>query len=60
MIATHNVKVNGKWYPAGSEIPEAEKPKEEKKPAKAETPAEVKKQEEKPKAAQTRRRTAAK
>ena len=39
MIATHNVKVNGRWYSAGEEIPEE-------KPVKAETKAEEPKAEQ--------------
>lgn len=27
MIATHNIKVNGKWYSAGQEVPEPEEKK---------------------------------
>lgn len=37
MIATHNIKVNGRWYHAGEELPG-----EETAPKKAEKPAEVK------------------
>ena len=37
MIATHNIKVNGRWYHAGEELPG-----EETAPKKAEEPAEVK------------------
>ena len=32
MIATHNVKVNGRWYAAGEEIPEVKQPKAAKAP----------------------------
>ena len=37
MIATHNIKVNGRWYKAGEEVPEI---KESKTPV--QEPAEVK------------------
>lgn len=37
MIATHNIKVNGRWYHAGEELPGKETA-----PKKAEKPAEVK------------------
>lgn len=63
MIATYNIKVNGRWYAAGEEvpdqqqvieevvnIPETEKPVKE-KPAKEET-------DQKPMTGTTRRRTA--
>lgn len=36
MIATHNIKVNGRWYHAGEELPG-----EETAPKKAEKPVEV-------------------
>lgn len=35
MIATHNIKVNGRWYSAGDEIPE---PVKQKKPVEAKKP----------------------
>lgn len=62
MIATHNIKVNDRWYKAGEEIPEekkaVQKVKEEVVPeAKEEpVPAEEPKTEEKPKTTATRRK----
>ena len=62
MIATHNIKVNGRWYRAGEEVPEqAETSKKEEKPVekteapKAEKPAEKEepKVESKPRSAST-------
>lgn len=50
MIATHNMKVNGKWYAAGEELPEK---KAKVKPEPAEKPIvmeEVPQAEEEPKA----------
>ena len=36
MIATHNIKVNGRWYHAGEELPEAKAdPKKAEKPVEA-------------------------
>jgi len=32
MIATHNIKVNGMWYSAGQEIPEAKRTRQAAKP----------------------------
>ena len=59
MVATQNIKENGRWIRAGEEIPE-EKPAEVKagKPAAAEEPAaeEPKKVEAKPKSTATRRK----
>ena len=64
MIATHNIKVNGRWILAGEEYePEAvvtpEKAEEaERKPEKQEAPVETteKKAEEKPKTASRRKK----
>lgn len=62
MIATHNIKVNGKWYKAGEEIPEEKKEvlkqKEEAVPEVKEEPipAEEQKEEPKPKTASRRKK----
>ena len=68
MIATHNIKVNGRWYAAGQEVPEQKQDTREAvkaQKAKAEEPVaevpEVKpvetEQEDKPKTTTTRRKT---
>ena len=64
MIATHNIKVNGRWVAAGEEYKEEAEKKPARKPAepKAEKPAEEEKaaepvQEEKPKNTSRRRKT---
>lgn len=52
MIATHNIKVNGRWYHAGEELPgEPKKAKEPKQvaPEVAETPELVPQEPEEPK-----------
>lgn len=63
MIATYNIKVNGRWYAAGEEVPDQQQVIEEvvniheteesvkEKPAKEET-------DQKPRTGTTRRRTA--
>lgn len=58
MIATHNIKVNDRWYKAGDEIPEPKAAEQETVPeAKEEpVPAEEPKTEEKPKTTATRRK----
>ena len=46
MIATHNVKVNGRWFAAGEEynVKSPAKPESKKEPTEAETPKEEPKQ----------------
>jgi len=60
MIATHNIKVNGRWYAPGEEYPcvePVEKADETVKEEKAEEPVkEEQKPETKPKAATSRRK----
>ena len=59
MIATYNIKVNGRWIHAGEEIPEEPK-RIESKPAKAEpvaAPVEAKKDEEKAKPVEAKPKT---
>ena len=64
MIATHNIKVNGRWYHAGEELPEAKaEPKNAEKPVEVlevsepETPVkEEPKTETKARASSTRRK----
>ena len=64
MIATHNIKVNDKWYHAGDMIPDADEKQAElpveaaKEEVKPEAPAEEPKEEpkEQPKARTTSRR----
>lgn len=57
MIATHNIKVNGRWYAAGEEVPEEKEQKVEKKPAKVTEEHEVPKVEEKAEAEKPRSAT---
>lgn len=57
MIATHNIKVNGRWYAAGEEVPEEKEQKVEKKPAKVTEEPEVPKAEEKAEAEKPRSAT---
>ena len=59
MIATHNIKVNGRWYAAGEEVPDQQQVIEEavQIPEKEETAEEEKpvEKEEKPKTAARRK-----
>ena len=59
MIATHNVKVNGRWVHAGEEYGEKEAPRTKAEDVKAEEPekAEAKKAETKPKTVTRRKGT---
>lgn len=64
MVATHNVKVNGRWYRAGQEIPEEKASVAEEKSVKADPVIELKAEEpakeevmEAPKRASSRRKT---
>ena len=57
MIATHNIKVNGRWYAAGEEIPEEKERKAEKKPVKVAEEPEVPQAEEKTEPAKPRTTT---
>lgn len=61
MIATHNIKVNGRWYKAGEELPGEQMTMQiadtSEEPKAAAEPAEEKKAEPKPKTTGTRRKT---
>lgn len=66
MIATHNIKVNDRWYKAGEEIPEEKKavqkvkeevvPEVKEEPVPVEEPKEKQKEEPKPKTASRRKK----